>query len=134
MQPSSLGLGRALFCTPFFPLLLTWLCEPPPPPLSLFSPPSPPLLSPSLPPSLLSCSLLLARLILGMSQRITTELTKVLNSSFKARFLKPSASERRFSSWIGGSIMASLGSFQQLWISKSEFEEHGAAIVSRRCT
>ena len=26
----------------------------------------------------------------------------------------------------GGSILASLGSFQQMWLSKKEFEEHGA--------
>ena len=39
------------------------------------------------------------------------------------------ASERRFATWIGGSILASLGTFQQLWISKAEYEEHGAAIV-----
>ncbi|KAK6235655.1 hypothetical protein SCA6_010992 [Theobroma cacao] len=32
------------------------------------------------------------------------------------------ATERRFSVWIGGSILASLGSFQQMWFSKSEYE------------
>ncbi|OUZ99180.1 Actin-related protein [Macleaya cordata] len=30
------------------------------------------------------------------------------------------ATERRFSVWIGGSILASLGSFQQMWFSKAE--------------
>ncbi|XP_027071108.1 actin-related protein 4-like [Coffea arabica] len=43
------------------------------------------------------------------------------------------ATERRFSVWIGGSILASLGSFQQMWFSKSEFEEHGASYVQRKC-
>ncbi|KAJ8431718.1 hypothetical protein Cgig2_028500 [Carnegiea gigantea] len=32
------------------------------------------------------------------------------------------ATERRFSVWIGGSILASLGSFQQMWFSKSEYD------------
>ncbi|KAI4331513.1 hypothetical protein MLD38_029698 [Melastoma candidum] len=41
--------------------------------------------------------------------------------------------ERRFSVWIGGSILASLGSFQQMWFSKSEYEEHGASYVQRKC-
>ncbi|CAM8977114.1 unnamed protein product [Rhodiola kirilowii] len=41
--------------------------------------------------------------------------------------------ERRFSVWIGGSILASLGSFQQMWFSKSEYEEHGAAYIQRKC-
>ncbi|XP_022850063.1 actin-related protein 4-like [Olea europaea var. sylvestris] len=43
------------------------------------------------------------------------------------------ATERRFSVWIGGSILASLGSFQQMWFSKSEFEEHGAPYIQRKC-
>lgn len=41
--------------------------------------------------------------------------------------------ERRFSVWIGGSILASLGSFQQMWFSKTEYEEHGASYVQRKC-
>jgi len=41
--------------------------------------------------------------------------------------------ERRFATWIGGSILASLGSFQQLWMSKQEYEEHGANLVQRKC-
>ncbi|KAG8379369.1 hypothetical protein BUALT_Bualt07G0081400 [Buddleja alternifolia] len=43
------------------------------------------------------------------------------------------ATERRFSVWIGGSILASLGSVQQMWFSKSEFEEHGASYIQRKC-
>ena len=41
--------------------------------------------------------------------------------------------ERRFATWIGGSILASLGSFQQLWMSKQEYEEHGANLIHRKC-
>ncbi len=41
--------------------------------------------------------------------------------------------ERKFASWIGGSILASLGTFQQMWVSKAEYEEHGATIVERKC-
>ncbi|KAF1872677.1 hypothetical protein Lal_00016514 [Lupinus albus] len=43
------------------------------------------------------------------------------------------ATERRFSVWIGGSILASLGSFQQMWFSKSEYEEQGASYIQRKC-
>lgn len=32
----------------------------------------------------------------------------------------------------GGSILASLGSFQQMWMSKAEFEEHGASLIHRK--
>ncbi len=34
---------------------------------------------------------------------------------------------------IGGSILASLGSFQQMWMSKAEYEEHGSSLVHRKC-
>ncbi|OEL19878.1 Actin-related protein 4 [Dichanthelium oligosanthes] len=41
--------------------------------------------------------------------------------------------ERRFSVWIGGSILASLGSFQQMWFSRAEYEEHGVSYIQRKC-
>ncbi|KAK7470870.1 Actin-related protein 4 [Stygiomarasmius scandens] len=41
--------------------------------------------------------------------------------------------ERRYGGWLGGSILASLGTFHQLWISKEEWQEHGSAIVGQRC-
>ncbi|XP_018588754.2 actin-like protein 6B isoform X2 [Scleropages formosus] len=44
-----------------------------------------------------------------------------------------SSMERRFSPWIGGSILASLGTFQQMWISKQEYEEGGKQSVERKC-
>lgn len=43
------------------------------------------------------------------------------------------ANERRYGAWIGGSILASLGSFQQLWISKQEYDESGVSIVHKKC-
>ena len=41
--------------------------------------------------------------------------------------------ERRFSSWIGGSILASLGSFHHMWISKEEWDQCGTAIFEKKC-
>eukprot|EP00386_Alphamonas_edax_P016094 GDKI01049176.1.p1 GENE.GDKI01049176.1~~GDKI01049176.1.p1 ORF type:complete len:416 (+),score=106.53 GDKI01049176.1:67-1314(+) len=66
------------------------------------------------------------------------KLHKKLCADFETTRLKviaPAASvERRFASWIGGSILASLGSFQQMWISKQEFDEKGAEwLVEKKC-
>lgn len=36
---------------------------------------------------------------------------------------------RKYSVWIGGSILASLSTFQQMWISKQEYDEAGPSIV-----
>ncbi|XP_040275776.1 actin-like protein 7A [Bufo bufo] len=41
--------------------------------------------------------------------------------------------ERQFSTWRGGSVLASLKSFQQVWLYRKEYEEHGPSIVYRRC-
>jgi len=43
------------------------------------------------------------------------------------------SSERKFSSWTGGSILGSLGSMHAMWVSKAEFEEFGPAIVEKKC-
>lgn len=41
--------------------------------------------------------------------------------------------ERKYSSWIGGSILASLPTFDQIWIRKQEYEEIGPNVVHQKC-
>eukprot|EP00941_MAST-03F_sp_MAST-3F-sp1_P002521 g2521.t1 len=43
------------------------------------------------------------------------------------------APERKYSAWIGGSILSSLETFGVMWVRKEEFEETGAVIVHRKC-
>merc|ERR1719272_922814 len=50
----------------------------------------------------------------GFSQRLNLELTSKLASVVKIRQILPSKLERQCSGFTGGSILASLGSFQQL--------------------
>jgi actin-like protein 6A len=67
-------------------------------------------------------------------ERLQKQLLITIPQSVKVKVIThPSFSERRFSSWIGGSILSSLGTFHQLWLSKQEFEEHGAMIIERKC-
>ena len=40
--------------------------------------------------------------------------------------------ERRYSVWIGGSILASLGTFQQMWMSSAEYKEYGAGGIHKK--
>merc|ERR1711903_193992 len=40
---------------------------------------------------------------------------------------------RKYSVWIGGSILSSLATFQSMWITKEEFEDAGPGIVHRKC-
>ena len=72
-------------------------------------------------------------LINGFSDRLNGELSMMypgLKIKIHAAGL---TSERRFGSWIGGSILASLGTFHQMWISRKEYEENGPGIVEKRC-
>ena len=40
--------------------------------------------------------------------------------------------ERKYSVWIGGSVLASLSTFQDLWISKEEYDESGPCIAKNQ--
>jgi actin, other eukaryote len=40
---------------------------------------------------------------------------------------------RQYSSWVGGSILASMSTFPCMWVSKSEYDDYGASIVHRKC-
>ncbi|CCA68668.1 probable Actin [Serendipita indica DSM 11827] len=65
----------------------------------------------------------------GIADRLTKELTSLAPASMRVRVSAPP--ERKYSVWIGGSILASLSTFQNLWVSKQEYDESGPAIVHR---
>jgi len=67
----------------------------------------------------------------GIADRLSKEVTALAPSTIKVKVIAPA--ERRFSVWIGGSILSCLSSFQTQWITKAEFEESGPAIVHRKC-
>lgn len=72
-------------------------------------------------------------LVYGVSERLKQELEALYPGPRVRIFAPANVVERRFSSWIGGSILASLGTFHQMWISRKEYEEHGPGIVEKRC-
>jgi actin beta/gamma 1 len=67
----------------------------------------------------------------GIGERMTKELTALAPSTMKIKVIAPP--ERKYSVWIGGSILSSLSTFQQMWISKTEYDESGPTIVHRKC-
>lgn len=67
----------------------------------------------------------------NMSERITKEITKLVPSSINVKVLSPS--ERKYSVWIGGSILASLNTFQNMWINKEDYDDYGSSIVHKKC-
>lgn len=69
-----------------------------------------------------------------LKERLEKDLVEESPQAARVKVLASgNATERKFSVWIGGSILASLGSFQQMWFSKSEYEEHGGSYIQRKC-
>jgi actin beta/gamma 1 len=66
-----------------------------------------------------------------IADRLTKEITALAPSTMKIKVVAPP--ERKYSVWIGGSILSSLSTFQQMWISKQEYDESGPSIVHRKC-
>jgi actin len=62
----------------------------------------------------------------GIADRMSKEITALAPSSMKIKVVAPP--ERKYSVWIGGSILASLSTFQQMWIAKAEYDESGPSI------
>jgi actin-related protein len=69
----------------------------------------------------------------NLDTRLSRELTITLPAFVKPKVIASRISvERSCASWIGASILTSLGSFQQLWLSRTEYEEYGATMSIQR--
>merc|ERR1711974_55222 len=66
----------------------------------------------------------------GIAERLTKEITALAPPTMKIKVVAPP--ERKYSVWIGGSILSSLSTFQSMWISKEEYDEAGPSIVHRK--
>ncbi|XP_006862903.1 PREDICTED: actin-related protein T1-like [Chrysochloris asiatica] len=67
----------------------------------------------------------------GFEERLLRELELV---AVRGTPIKITASlDRCFSSWIGASIMSSLSTFKQMWVTSPEFKEFGPFVIQRKC-
>jgi len=72
----------------------------------------------------------------AMPERIresTEALVHAHTPGWKVRVLSPSMNDRAHAAWIGASILGSLGSFHEMWVTRAEYDEYGSAIVHRKC-
>lgn len=67
----------------------------------------------------------------GLGQRLCDEVSVLAAAGMRIRVVAPP--DRRDSAWIGGSLLASHSSFDQMLISKREFDDYGPNIVHRKC-
>jgi len=68
----------------------------------------------------------------NIDERMKAELKSLAPQSIKVKIIAPP--ERKYSVWIGGSILSSLSTFDDMWIKKDEYDESGPSIVHRKCT
>jgi len=68
----------------------------------------------------------------GIAERMQKELVALAPSSMTVKIIAPP--ERKYSVWIGGSILSSLSTFEEMWVKKEEYDESGPSIVHRKCT
>ncbi|XP_074267945.1 actin-11-like [Silene latifolia] len=69
--------------------------------------------------------------ITDLAHRASKEITALAPRSMKLKVIAPP--ERKYSAWIGGSILASLDTFQQMWITKAEYDEFGPSFEHLKC-
>ncbi|CAK9254035.1 unnamed protein product [Sphagnum jensenii] len=67
----------------------------------------------------------------GIADRMQKEMTALAPRTMEIKIIAPP--ERKYSVWIGGSILASHTTFKQMWITKQEYNELGPYIVNRKC-
>ncbi|CAO2590214.1 Actin-related protein T2 [Lemmus lemmus] len=67
----------------------------------------------------------------GLDDRLLRELEQLASKGVPIKITAPP--DRWFSTWIGASIVTSLSSFKQMWITAADFKEFGVSVVQRRC-
>ena len=65
----------------------------------------------------------------GIDARLHAELSAYMPPSVRVRVIAPP--ERNFATWLGGSILASLSTFQSMWVLRQVYDETGPACVNR---
>jgi len=72
-------------------------------------------------------------MFVGLPERLQKEVQKLAPSAISSKVKVHATPERKYSVWIGGSILSSLSNFQTMWITKAEYDDAGPQIVHRKC-
>jgi centractin len=63
----------------------------------------------------------------GFGDRLLNELRKLSPAGTKIVVSAPP--QRQWSTWVGGSILAALNTFNAMWITKADYDEHGSRLL-----
>jgi len=67
----------------------------------------------------------------GIADRLKTELKLKAPQDAEIRIV--ASADRKYAVWKGGSTLASLSTFASSWVTMDDYQEHGAAIIHRKC-
>lgn len=66
-------------------------------------------------------------------ERITQEIECLAPNSVLSKLKIMAQSERKYTAWIGGALIAGLPNFQQNWVTHAEYQDAGPQIIHRKC-
>jgi len=67
----------------------------------------------------------------GLADRLKNEIIALAPAGAQIRV--HASADRKYAVWRGASALASLSTFEYSWITAEDYQEHGAAIVHRKC-
>jgi len=67
----------------------------------------------------------------GLGERIEQDISRMAPATVGVKVI--ASPERKYAVWIGGSILTSLSTFDEMWISRDEYDESGPTIVHKKC-
>ena len=68
----------------------------------------------------------------GLADRLKQEITKLAPAGAEIRVI--ASADRKFAVWKGASTLASLSTFSASWVTAEDYQEHGAAVIHRKCS
>jgi len=73
-------------------------------------------------------------MVRGLPERLEKEVRALAPKTMSSHVKIIAPPERKYAVWIGGSVLSSLSTFEEMWVTKEEYEEAGVSIVHRKCT
>ena len=67
----------------------------------------------------------------GIGERLGKEIISLAPPTMKIKIIAPP--ERKYSAWLGGSLLASSDDFEERWVTKEEYAKNGYSIVHSKC-
>ena len=67
----------------------------------------------------------------GLLDRLKKEITSLAANGAEIRFI--ASADRKYAVWKDGSTLASLSTFASSWVTTEDYQEHGAAVIHRKC-